>query len=113
MNLSIIHEKLQIEFSLIEQFQAVRFHKVWEIPLTHIQQVTTAKPQSNWIEFCVMGTSIPGVVQAGTYYTNRGKEFWYLDKKTNYLIIELRDESYKRIILTSDNNESWQQQLSK
>ncbi|MBD0264448.1 MAG: hypothetical protein ICV85_01195 [Tolypothrix sp. T3-bin4] len=112
MNLSIIDEKLQIEFSLIEQFQAVRFHKVWEIPLTHIQQVTTVEPQSNWKELRAPGSFIPGVVKAGTYYTDRGKEFWCVNKKTNYLIIELRDESYKRIILTSDNNESWQQQLS-
>ena len=50
MNLSIIDDKLQIEFSLKEQLLALRFHKVWEIPLTHIQQVTTAEPQSNWKE---------------------------------------------------------------
>lgn len=112
MNLSIIDENLQIEFTLKEQLLAVRFNKVWQIPLAHIEQVTTAEPQSSWKELRAPGSFIPGVVKAGTYYTNRGKEFWYVNQETNYLTIELRDESYKRIILTIDNNEVWRQQLT-
>ena len=26
------------------------------------------------------GTSIPGLIKAGTFYSNRGKEFWYVTK---------------------------------
>ena len=44
MELSIIDDRLQIEFSLKEQLLAVRFHKIWQIPLTHIIQVTTDLP---------------------------------------------------------------------
>lgn len=91
MNLSINNEKLQIEFTLKEQLLAVRWHKVWQIPLAHITQVTTAKPQSNWKEIRAPGSFIPGVVKAGTYYTNRGQEFWYVDRKTDYLTIELQN----------------------
>ncbi len=112
MNLNIIDKKLQIEFTFKEQLLAVRFSKLWEIPLEHIEQVTTAEPQSNWKEVRAPGSFIPGVIKAGTYYTNRGKEFWYVNRETNYLTIELRHESYQRIILTIDNNEFWQQRLS-
>ncbi|BAZ27856.1 hypothetical protein NIES4074_02840 [Cylindrospermum sp. NIES-4074] len=112
MNISIIDGKLQIEFTFKEQLLAVRFHKLWQIPLAHIEQVTTAEPQSNWKELRAPGSFIPGVIKAGTYYTDKGKEFWYVNRETNYLTIELREESYKRIILTIDNNELWQQQLT-
>ncbi|MBH8555717.1 hypothetical protein I8751_25900 [Nostocaceae cyanobacterium CENA357] len=112
MYMSIVDEKLQIQFTWKEQLLAVRCQKIWEIPLAHIEQVTITKPQSNWKDLRAPGTFIPGVIKAGTYYTNRGKEFWYTDKQTNYLTIELKDESYKRIILTIDNNESWQQKLT-
>ncbi|MEA5503902.1 hypothetical protein VB735_12425 [Halotia wernerae UHCC 0503] len=112
MHMSIVDQKLQIEFTWKEQLLAVRWQKVWQIPLTHIEQVTTAKPQSNWKDLRAPGTSIPGVIKAGTYYTNRGKEFWYADRQTNYFTIELQDESYKRIILTIENNESWRQKLT-
>ncbi|WGV28640.1 hypothetical protein [Halotia branconii] len=112
MYMSIVEQKLQIEFTWKEQLLAVRFQKKWEIPLAHIQQVTIAKPQSNWKDLRAPGTLIPGVIKAGTYYTQRGKEFWYVNRQTNYLTIELQNESYKRIILTIDNNQSWQKNLT-
>jgi ssDNA-binding replication factor A large subunit len=112
MLLSIVEEQLQIEFTWKEQLFAVRFHKLWQIPLTNIAEVTTAKPQSNWKEIRAPGSFIPGIIKAGTYYTDKGKEFWYVNKDSNYLNIELQDESYKRIILTVDNNDYWQQQLT-
>jgi hypothetical protein len=112
MNLSIIDGNLQIEFSLKEQLLAARLHKLWQIPLTHIEQATTTEPQNNWKELRAPGSFVPGIIKAGTYYTDRGKEFWYVNRNTNYLTIELQDESYKRIILTIDNNELWQQQLT-
>ncbi len=112
MNLSIIDGKLQIEFTLGEQLLAARLQKIWQIPLANIERVTTNEPQSSWKELESPGAFIPGVVKAGTYYTNRGKEFWYVNRETDYLIIELRDESYQRIILTIDNNEQWREQLS-
>lgn len=112
MQINIVDEKLQIEFTWKEQLLAARFHKLWEIPITHIKQVTTAEPQSSWKELRAPGSFIPGLIKAGTYYTNRGKEFWYVTKETNYLTIELQNESYKRIIINIDNNEAWKQQLS-
>jgi hypothetical protein len=112
MNLSIIDQKLHIEFKLQEQLLAARLHNSWEIPLEHIQAVTTAKPESNWKELRIPGSFIPGIIKAGTYYTNRGKEFWYVNRDKDFLTIELQDESYKRIILTVDDNESWREQIT-
>jgi len=51
-------------------------------------------------QFTIHGTYLPEVIKAGTYYTPRGKEFWYVTKK-GCLVLELRDEPYKRIILVS------------
>jgi hypothetical protein len=112
MNLNITDDKLQIEFSLKEQLLAARLHQRWEIPLSHIQQVTTAKPESSWKDLRAPGTDFPGVIKAGTYYTQRGKEFWFVTRDRDYLVIELEDESYKRIILNVDDNLSWQQRLT-
>lgn len=112
MNLTISNENLQIKLAFLEQFFAVRLRKNLEIPLAHIKQVTTAKLQSSWKDLRAPGTSIPGVIGAGTFYTERGKEFWYVTKDRNYLVIELKDESYERIILNVDDNQFWQQTLT-
>ncbi|MEH2301223.1 hypothetical protein [Nostoc sp.] len=50
MNLSIVDDKLQIEFTFKEQLLAVRLNKLWQISLAHIEQVTTAESESNWRE---------------------------------------------------------------
>lgn len=112
MQLNIVNDQLQIEFTWKEQLLAVRFQKLWLIPLAHIKQVTAAKPQSSWKALRTPGSIIPGIIKAGTYYTESGKEFWYVNRDTNYLTIELENESYKRIILTIENNNYWQQQLT-
>jgi hypothetical protein len=116
MNLSIVNDKLQIEFTLKEQLLSVRLHKIWQIPLTHIIQVHTNEPESNWKEIRAPGSFVPGLIKAGTYYTDKGKEFWYVSRNDgfrNFLTIELADESYKRIILNNvENNEGWRQMLT-
>jgi hypothetical protein len=111
MQLSIVEETLQIEFTWQEQLLAARWHKLWQVPLANIKQVTTAEPQSSWKELRAPGSFIPGIIKAGTYYTNRGKEFWYVNRDTNYLTIELQNESYQRIILTMENNDYWHHEL--
>ncbi|RUR72260.1 hypothetical protein ACF3DV_11665 [Chlorogloeopsis fritschii PCC 9212] len=112
MDLYINENKLNIEFTFKEQLLAVCWGKSWNIPLANIAQVTTAEPQSSWKELRAPGSFIPGFIKAGTYYTNRGKEFWYVNRDKDYLIIELQNESYKRIILTINNNEHWQERLN-
>jgi hypothetical protein len=51
------------------------------------------------------GTNFPGF-RTGSFTTTRGHEFWCanLKKELNYLIIELTDDTYDRIILTVDDN---------
>lgn len=114
MNLSIVEQNFKIEFTVKEQFLAARLKKFWEIPLSHIEQVTTVPPQTTWRELRSPGTFIPSLVKAGTYYTKRGKEFWLVNyQQDNYLNIELQNETYQRIIITFEENESWQQRLNK
>lgn len=107
MNISIVGDKVRIELEWYEQLWAFTWDKIWEIPLSHIASVTSAEPQSNWAEIRAPGTFLPGVIKAGTYYSSRGKEFWYVTKDKDYLTLELKEESFKRIILTIDNSEEW------
>jgi hypothetical protein len=106
MNISIVADQLQIEFTFTEQLLAVRFHKVWQIPLAHIIQVSTELPPYTWKEIRVPGSFVPGLIKAGTYYNDRGKEFWYVTGKNHLdqiLTIELTNEDYQRIVLNHIN----------
>jgi len=111
MNLSIIDKILRIDLEWYEQLWAFNWDKTLEIPLAHIASATTDEPPSSWTEIRAPGTFLPGVIKAGTYYTPRGKEFWYVTKDKDYLVLELRDEPFKKIILTLEQNELWVQRI--
>ncbi len=112
MNLSIIDNKLLIELEWYEQLWAFTLNKTMEIPLDRVERVTAEEPQSNWAEIRAPGTFLPGVIKAGTYYTAKGKEFWYVTRDKDYLTLELKDEPYRRIILTVDRNAEWIERIN-
>jgi hypothetical protein len=112
MLLSIIGDKLTIELEWFEQLWAFNWEKTLEIPLAHIQRVTTEEPPSSWMEIRAPGTFIPRIIKAGTYYTSRGKEFWYVTGDRDYLSLELKDEPWKKIVLTVDRSQSWLERIN-
>ncbi len=112
MNISLVDQKLIIEMEWFEQLWGVSLSKTFEIPLAHIERVSTEKPTSTWTEIRVLGTSIPGVIKAGTYYTGNSKEFWYATRDKDYLVLDLRDELYQKIVLTIDQNQSWAESIT-
>ncbi|HBE19883.1 MAG TPA: hypothetical protein DEG17_22915 [Cyanobacteria bacterium UBA11149] len=112
MNLILIDNQLRIELEWYEQLWAFSLAKTLDIPLAHIETVTTDEPQSSWQEIRAPGTFLPGVIKAGTYYTSRGKEFWYVTESRYYLVLTLQDESFKRIVLTLPDCHLWLERIS-
>jgi hypothetical protein len=55
-----------------------------------------------WKGFRAPGTEIPGIIAAGTFYKN-GRNFWDVVNKKNTIIIELKDERYKKLYIEVDN----------
>jgi hypothetical protein len=107
MKLNLENGNLTIDLEWYEQLWAVTLERQMRIPLDHVHRVTTAEPESNWAEIRAPGTFLPGVIKAGTYYTNQGKDFWYVTTDKNYLTLELHHEPYRRVIMTIPDNISW------
>ncbi len=112
MQLTLKQSQLKIQMDWYEQLWAFTLHNPIEIPVDHIVRATTAEPQSSWTGIRAPGTHIPGVIKAGTYYTRRGKEFWYAIADATFLTIELRDQPYQKIVLTLVGNEDWADRLN-
>lgn len=113
MNLKITDNKLQLQIELewYEQLWSFHLSKTIEINIERIKRASTEEPQSNWTEIRAPGTFLPEVIKAGTYYTNRGREFWYVTKNRDYLTLELQDEYFKRIILTISDSSAWAERI--
>lgn len=48
------------------------------------------------------GAHVAGVVGAGTFHQDGDRVFWDVHDKTKALVIELHDETYRRLIIEVD-----------
>ena len=110
LKLEISNGKLRIDLGNLEK--ALGVEGGFEIPLQNIVKVGTVAHRTGWEEVRAPGAHLPGVVKAGIYNTPRGREFWYVTDK-GVLVLELEDESYKRIILSVDGNQEWADRINK
>lgn len=55
--------------------------------------------QDWWGVARVPGTSIPSVIQAGTFYLQGGKEFWCVHYTSRSVVFELDDLPFTRIVV--------------
>lgn len=98
MRLQIVNGNLAINLSFWEKIWG--FHGSFRIPLSHVRELKHEIPVTSWKEIRFPGSFLPGVIKAGTYYTPRGKEFWYVTRwGKQHVTIELQNERYKRIVL--------------
>lgn len=110
MKIILTKDYLKINFSTAKKILSMKGS--FTIPLKHIQSITTELPKPTWEEIKAPGTMIPGLIKAGTYYTEKGKQFWFVTKGKGILNIKLKNESYQRIILGIDNNVKWAKKIS-
>ncbi|HEY9661753.1 MAG TPA: hypothetical protein V6C65_25130 [Allocoleopsis sp.] len=113
MQLTLDSDTLIIKLSGFERLWSFHLSQSILVPFAHIQQVSTTQPQSDWFDLRAPGTALPGVIKAGTYYTRNGREFWYVTRKADYLTLSLRDEYYKRIVLSLENAAAWAEQINR
>lgn len=110
MKLSINENLLQIKLNPIEIILAHRTSL--NIPFDHISLVSTEKPKYDWGQVRAPGTHIPFLIKSGTFHGRNNKEFWQTTAGIPYLVIELMDWDYNRIVLTMSDNKIWAEKIN-
>jgi hypothetical protein len=77
------------------------FKSSLEIPLAHIAEIRAdpAIALGWWHGLRMLGTNIPGVLTAGTFYQDGKRIFWDVHNPDNTVVIELKDERYNELII--------------
>ena len=78
-------------------------HGSFKIPLENIVSASDKELKNFWLKGIRFGANT-GLYKTGTFFTKEGKEYWNYWRGKPFLTIELKDHSYKRIILGVDNN---------
>ena len=77
------------------------FKSSLEIPLQHVAAIR-ADPdvaRGGWHGWRWPGTSLPGVITAGTFYQDGNRVFWDVHNPENTVVIDLHDERYNQLIV--------------
>jgi hypothetical protein len=77
------------------------FKSSLEIPLVHIAGIR-ADPEvaRGWYHGIRMpGTSVPGVITAGTFYQDGKRVFWDVHNPEKTIVIDLHDERYSELVV--------------
>jgi hypothetical protein len=106
VDLSVAEGKLILHVRGADRLWALK--SSLEIPLRHVSTVK-ADPTiaRGWYHGLRMpGTNIPGVLTAGTFYQHGQRIFWDVHNPENTIVIELRDEQYKELIVEVSDPQS-------
>jgi hypothetical protein len=107
MHLSLSSDALTLTLEPQERLWAFHWGAHITLPRSHIQGVSEGLPPLSWRVIRAPGTGLPWLV-AGTFYTERGREFWYITQRDRVLTLDLSAEDYyKRLILTVEDPAAW------
>lgn len=98
MTITIKENEITVDLSFWEKLWSL--HGNFQIPKSNIVSISKGGPHSSWFDLRIPGTFLPGVIKAGTFYTRRGREFWYVRYGSPRIYsIELVNMSFKRLVL--------------
>ena len=106
VDLSIAEGKLTLHVRGADKLWALK--STLEIPLVHVAGVRADSAIARgWYHGLRMpGTSVPGVITAGTFYQDGKRIFWDVHHPDNTIVIDLHDERYNQLIVEVEDPQS-------
>ena len=105
VNISIHGDRIHLDVEGIDQLWSLRSHL--EFPLSHIRSVRIdpAAARGWWHGLRLMGSNIPGILTAGTFYQQGGIVFYDVHDPERTIVLELDHERYNRLIVEVEEPE--------
>ncbi len=99
VNVSIEGDRIHLDVEGIDQLWAMRSHL--EFPLSHVRavRVDPAAASGWWHGLKIIGSNIPGILTAGTFYQQGGIVFYDVHDPERTIVLELDHEHYNRLIV--------------
>jgi len=105
VNISIHGDRIHLDVEGIDRLWSLRSHL--EFPLSHIRSVRIdpAAARGWWHGIRLMGSNIPGILTAGTFYQQGGIVFYDVHDPERTIVLELDHERYNRLIVEVEEPE--------
>ena len=103
--ITIDHDRLKVQVLGWDKLWSFKSHL--EFPLDHVVTARHSEDEAKsvWHGIRAPGTHLPGVIVAGTYYSEGEHLFYDVHKFRNAIVIELKEEWYTRLIVEVEQPE--------
>jgi hypothetical protein len=105
ITVTILDDRARFEVNGLDKLWA--FRSQLDIPLSHITSVEADPDQVGrwWHGWKLLGTDVPGLFAAGTFYYHGELVFWDVADPAKTIIVSLDHERYKKLILEVEDPE--------
>jgi hypothetical protein len=99
VDVTVLDDRVVFEVEGLDQLWAFRSRV--EVPLTHITDVEFDPAQVGrwWHGWKVIGTDVPGLFAAGTFYYHGELVFWDVHDPHKAVIVSVTHERYRKLIV--------------
>ena len=113
MQIELVGDGIRISLSPVERLLSGHIRSEIEISFEHVLCAGTSRPEREKKLLRLPGTHIPSLIKAGTYFTRGGREFWYVTRDRDYLVLSLANGTtrfgkspYCQVVVTVDGARS-------
>lgn len=104
--ISIDNDIITIELSPVDKFFSL--HGNLRIPVAHVTGATV-EDENGWnYLWKLMGTSLPGIKVAGSFFTADGLAFCDFGNGKNCVVLDTTNEMFKRVVVQLDESQNAQ-----
>jgi hypothetical protein len=96
-------DRVSMQLSLLDEVLAM--HGSLHIPYRHITAVHAGPVPEAWFRGFRIGTNIPGVKVAGSFYNGDGVVFYDFHDPARCLTLETTHERYQRVVVEVDHDQ--------
>lgn len=96
-------DRVVFRFNGLQKFLAMK--RTLNIPFGSIERVSTEKVKLLWYARR-LGTHVPKIFMAGTFWIEEGKSFWYVKNRSKCITLRLRNHEYSKVVIEVDDKEN-------
>lgn len=100
----------QVVITLDTKEKLMALKRTISIPKENIVSVSTERAKPSWLSI-KMGTHVPRGFMAGTFWTRKGKAFYYVRDFSKCVTLNLQNHEYSKVVIEVDDKEAVAREL--
>ena len=110
MKIILFDDHLRINLNVLEKIGAAKGS--FYIPYADVASAFSEPPHPQ-MGLKIAGTNLPSILELGTYFAERQKQFWYIKKrKRDFLVLVLKSNFYSKMVLELKNSKEIAEKLN-